>query len=280
MIIDPEGKVYGTHSGEGVYTLFDNVISSIVKDFEKIGMINRKPLVQIKTERSKVPETLLSFPGKIALDESGTELFVSDSNHNRILRIDIATRKVLDVIGTGEIGLKDGGFGDALFDHPQGLFVQERKIYIADTENHVIREADLETKQVKTILGTGEQSRSFSVTGAGRSVALNSPWDLTLHNGNMFIAMAGTHQIWKADLKTLEVEVFAGSGTENIIDGKLPDAALAQPSGITRDSSKLYFADSEVSAIRSADLDPSGSISTIIGKGLFEFGDVNGKYPV
>jgi hypothetical protein len=70
---------------------------------------------------------------------------------------------------------------------------------------------------------------------------------------------------------------YAGSGREARIDGSLAEAALAQPSGITSDGKKLYFADSEVSSIRSADLDPHGRVDTIVGEDLFEFGDRDGQ---
>ena len=60
------------------------------------------------------------------------------------------------------------------------------------------------------------------------------------------------------------------------MDGVLAEAALAQPSGITTDSKKLYFTDSETSAVRAADLDRAGNVETIVGLHLFEFGDVDG----
>ena len=91
--------------------------------------------------------------------------------------------------------------------------------------------------------------------------------------------MAGAHQIWTLDLSSLETKPFAGSGREDIIDGPLNEAAMAQPSGITTDGVKLYIADSEVSGVREIDLSPGGQVKTIIGKGLFEFGDIDGKYP-
>jgi hypothetical protein len=54
---------------------------------------------------------------------------------------------------------------------------------------------------------------------------------------------------------------------------------LSQPSGFTTDGALLYFTDPEASAIRSIPLDGSGEIKTIIGAGLFDFGDVDGAYP-
>jgi hypothetical protein len=106
---------------------------------------------------------------------------------------------------------------------------------------------------------------------------LNSPWDLTLYEGMLYIAMAGPHQLWRMNPKTGGIAPFAGTGREARIDGPLDQAALAQPSGITTDGKKLYFADSEVSSIRSADIDPTGKVETIVGEDLFEFGDKDGK---
>jgi sugar lactone lactonase YvrE len=52
---------------------------------------------------------------------------------------------------------------------------------------------------------------------------------------------------------------------------------LAQPCGITTDGTKLFFADSETSSVRSADIDPEGNVRTILGLDLFVFGDVDGS---
>jgi NHL repeat len=92
----------------------------------------------------------------------------------------------------------------------------------------------------------------------------------------IYIAMAGSHQIWGLDLKRELIGPFAGSGGENIVDGPAKDALLAQPSGITTDGALLYFADSETSSIRAVTLGPDAIVSTIVGCGLFEFGDQDG----
>ncbi len=108
-------------------------------------------------------------------------------------------------------------------------------------------------------------------------MALNSPWDAVLHDGKLYVAMAGPHQIWVLDPRTREARPYAGSGREDHLDGSLEKAALAQPSGITTNGTHLFFADSEVSSIRAAALPPGNAVSTIVGKGLFDFGDVDGR---
>jgi hypothetical protein len=60
------------------------------------------------------------------------------------------------------------------------------------------------------------------------------------------------------------------------VDGVLAEAQLAQSSGITTDGNKLYFTDSETSAVRAADLNSTGNVETIVGLHLLEFGYVDG----
>jgi len=187
---------------------------------------------------------------------------------------------VQDVIGSGELGMQDGSFEQATFNHPQGMALDSNLLYVADTENHAIRRVDLAARTVVTVAGTGEQAREFNRGGPGRSTPLSSPWDLVAHGGALYIAMAGSHQIWRMDLKTNAVGPYAGSGREGRIDGPLSAAALAQPSGITTDGETLYVADSEVSAVRAIALDPAGRVETVIGEDLFEFGDRDGDRSV
>src|SRR5262249_54704893 len=106
---------------------------------------------------------------------------------------------------------------------------------------------------------------------------LNSPWDLALVGGKLFIAQAGNHQIWALSLSDGEVAPFAGNGREDIQDGPPPASSFAQPSGLTTDGERLYVADSEVSAVRSLPLDGKGEVETLVGQGLFTFGDKDGS---
>ncbi|HKP86674.1 MAG TPA: thioredoxin-like domain-containing protein [Blastocatellia bacterium] len=281
MLIDPAGKVVGGQSGEGTYDLFDQAISKLIKSFDARGLLDRRPL-KLKLERHRAPSSMLAFPGKVLADEKSKQLFISDSNHNRIVVVSLDDNSVKETIGAGEIGMADGDFESATFNHPQGMAFDAdgNTLYVADTENHALRAVDFNKRSVTTIAGTGEQARTHATFGGqGRQTPLNSPWDLTLHDGMLYIAMAGPHQLWRMNPKTGGIAPYAGTGREARIDGPLDSAALAQPSGITTDGKKLYFADSEVSSIRSADLDPNGNVETIVGEDLFEFGDRDGKGP-
>ena len=272
MFIDPRGNVIGKHEGELTFEQFDTLISGMVAEFDELGIMQRSPL---PTTPPLGPQNDLSFPGKVLADEAGGRLFIADTNHNRII-VSSFDGDVKLVIGTGEEALVDGPLAQSAFNHPQGMAIDGDMLYVADTENHAIRRVDLQAGQVETIAGTGEQGYDRTGGRPGRSTSLSSPWDVVLHNGVVYIAMAGIHQLWSLDLETGIVGPYAGSGREAITDGPLATSALAQPSGITTDGERLFFADSETSAIRNCDLDPNGSVRTLIGLGLFEFGDVDG----
>jgi thiol-disulfide isomerase/thioredoxin len=276
-LIDPSGYVIGGVSGEGNFEVLDNVISEVIQSARAKGALDETPRPWA-LEKVKSPPSPLAFPGKVLADETSGRLFIADSNHHRIVIADLQGN-VLDIAGTGQEGHTDGTFLQATFDHPQGMALDGSYLYVADTENHQIRRLDLQQRVVETLLGTGQQARQFNVPGVGRAVAINSPWDVVVVGRRLYIAMAGFHQVWVLNLDDMEAQPFAGSGREDIVDGQRLEAAMAQPSGLATDGKTLYVADSETSSIRAVDLGFIGTMKTIIGEGLFEFGDQDGTGP-
>ena len=173
----------------------------------------------------------------------------------------------------------------ATFNRPQGMFLKDDTLYVADTENHAIRAVDLKEATVTTIAGTGKQAPQVfppGSSGPAKTTALCSPWDVIQIKGdkNLYIAMAGPHQIWKLDLDAGVVGVFAGSGYEDILDGSAARSKFAQPSGLATDGENLFVADSEVSGVRviTGIKDERGPlVRTVVGAGLFEFDDIDGR---
>ena len=154
-------------------------------------------------------------------------------------------------------------------------------LYVADVDNHAIRTIDLQTGQVETLVGTGNQaSRYPPVAGVAPDVELNSPWDLALAGDDLYIAMAGSHQIWQLGLEDGVLEPLAGSGGEGTLNGPRAGAELAQPSGLTLGpDNRLYFADSESSSIRWVELAgdfPEVGLLAGGDRNLFQFSDVDG----
>src|SRR6185312_4245869 len=107
--------------------------------------------------------------------------------------------------------------------------------------------------------------------------ALASPWDVVDVGNTLFITMAGVHQLWALDLKAGTIGVFAGTSREGIDDGnRLTQATLAQPSGIASDGTNLYWVDPESSSVRELAVDGKGDVRTLVGTGLFDYGNKDG----
>jgi len=274
MFIDPQGKVIGKHEGEFELEPFDELVGDMIREFDRLGQIDRK-LLPFQLEADRQAARALAYPGKIEADPAGNRLVVADSNHDRLLVLGIDGR-VIEAVGAGEPGFSDGSLHDATFNKPQGMAIDGDRIYVADAENHAIRIVDLAEKSVRTIAGTGEQSLYRHAGGDARQNPLNSPYDLALHDGVLYIAMAGFHQLWAMDLDSGRIAPYAGDGGEDIIDGPLAAARCAQPYGVKTDGRLVYFADSETSAIRTAGIGPGATVTTLVGTGLFDFGDSDG----
>ncbi len=280
VVIDPAGRVVGSVAGEGNYDLLDKTIGRVATQFKAAGKLDTTP-ARFALEAAKVPTTPLWYPGKVLADAEGKRLFIADSNHNRIVITDLSGN-VEAVAGTGVAGRKDGAFDEATFRNPQGMALRrspggEMTLYVADTNNHLLRALDLKKGTVTTLAGTGHQAPWGSRGGLVTAASLASPWDVHIIGEELYIAMAGPHQIWVMDLKTQRVTPYAGSGREARTDGPLTAAAFAQPSGLATDGKRIFVADSEISAIRAVDLPGFGkNVRTLAGGDLFDFGDKDG----
>ncbi|GCE11746.1 thioredoxin-like domain-containing protein [Tengunoibacter tsumagoiensis] len=275
IFLDPENRVIGRHEGEISPEGGKLLIQEMVDDFREHQLLEPRRLT---FTRQPAPQTLLAFPGKLAVDEAADRLIVSDSSHHRLLECSL-TGKIRQVIGNGEAGFQDGKLSEAQFRRPQGVVLHGEILYVADTENHAIRRVDLQRQQVETIAGTGEQYgliRNAPKSGSALTTALSSPWDLALNGQTLYIAMAGMHLVSALDLTRGEIAPFAGAGPEGIGDGPALEAFFAQPNGLALTSEDLFVADSETSAVRQITLKEPSLVKTLIGSGLFDFGDQDG----
>jgi thiol-disulfide isomerase/thioredoxin len=285
VLIDAKGNYQGAVSGEGHYDALDRVIGQLVEAHKARGELDLTPL-KFTPEMERPSTGPLLFPGKVLADAAGKRLFISDTGHNRIIQTSLEGADPV-TIGSGAEGFYDGAFDKSTFNRPQGMCLDGEALYVADTENHAIRAVDLKEKTVTTVAGIGSQAQGGiphpGSSGPAKTTPLNSPWDVIQLAGNkaLFIAMAGPHQIWKLDLGSETISVFAGAGIENIKDGTYATANFAQPSGLATDGEHLFVADSEVSGVRAITGigGRAPAVHTIVGQGLFKFGDIDGHGP-
>lgn len=271
VVVDPRGYVLGSHAGEFTAEMLEQVVDRALSAFESAGQLQPSPDDPHVEEPAIAPGTL-RYPGKVAVADG--RIAIADSGRDRVL-VGELTSDGLAVESTRVFG-GQGGFEDGSrprFARPQGLAFDGETLYVADAENHALRAIALGTGETRTIAGTGTQLRTRADLAAG---ALSSPWDVTAADGRVYVAMAGTHQIWSTDGQGRGLRVHCGSGAEALEDGPGANAALAQPMGIVAADGRLWFADAESSAIRWSDADENGRVETIVGTGLFDFGDRDG----
>ncbi len=262
IFIDPSGRVIGRHEGEIDAGRLSQLIDALLAEFPPAPAgapaWEHPPAAAPRDARS------LCFPGRaVPLPDGGHA--VSDTGNHRVLLLDRHGRVARVCGGPGE-GMADGPAGQARFRLPQGLVPHGQELLVADTGNHALRAVHLASGAVRTLAGDGRQGALWS-----------SPWGITLLGDRVLIAMAGAHQVAVWDIGAGRGSVLAGSGHEALRDGPLSQCAFAQPSGLVPapDGRTLYVADSETSAVRALDL-LEGTVRTLVGQGLFTFGDEDG----
>ncbi|MEL6248781.1 MAG: thioredoxin-like domain-containing protein [Cyanobacteria bacterium J06648_16] len=273
VFIDPQGYIVRQLSGERPADQLRQVLDPLIEGATADALHVSLPAAPA----CPVPATPLRFPSQILA--AADRLFVADTGHHRIVVADLSGQ-IQQRVGNGSAGLQDGDLQMAQFKQPQGMAwdAAKQSLYVADAGNHTIRCVDFAQQRVHTLAGTGEQGRAiFPHGGVGTTLPLNSPWDLVLVNQQLYIALAGIHQIWRMELATGRLETYIGTGAEGCVDGDRTVAAFAQPSGLDTDGQSLYVADSETSSIRRVSLGPNPVVETLCGSGaLFDFGDRDG----
>ena len=270
ILIDRQGTILGSISGGGKLPQLDQIIKHQLEKTNSRQLARKLPF---SPRRVREPQSVLSFPGRILATED--RLYIADSGHNRILALS-SRGDILHQFGSETAGFVDGNGTGAAFTNPQGMVLVDGFLYVADEGNHAIRRIHARTGDVDTIAGIGTVGKSApGVHDIPLKVALNSPSDVVFKEGKLYIAMAGLHQIWCLSLVANTIVVFSGSGREGLLDGPAMTAAFSQPSGLTLLFNRLYSVDAGTSAIREVDID-TGAVRTIVGEGLFSFGDQDG----
>lgn len=278
VFIDPHGRILGDLPGEPAADKLLVGVGEMIRHWRGTSP-GRPPALPLSVAAE--PASRFRFPAKIKpLRRAGqpTLWAIADAGHNQVVLCDDRGRE-LRRFGCGEPGFVDLCGDRCAFNSPQGLACAGRDIYVADTGNHAIRHIDIATGVVRTLAGTGERGPVLRRPEAGSDACLASVWDLECHDGRLFFANAGTHQLGRLDLGSGDLTPIAGTGTEGLLDGEAAAAELAQPTGLALDpGGRLFFTDSESSAVRVLIPEGGGRVRTLVGAGLFECGRRNGAF--
>jgi len=213
------------------------------------------------------------LPTAVVTDAAGN-IFLSDSNNNRVRRVDAVTGLISTVAGNGTPGFSGdhGPATQAMISTPAGLALDGAgNLYFADTGNHAIRRVDAGI--ITTVAGTGGV-QGYSGDGATASLAkLSLPEGIAFDAANdLFIADTGNNVIREVNAATRVISTVAGTGAEGYNqDGIQATAAfLSSPWNLSVSSdNSLYIADMGNNRIRK--VNPLGIISTVVGTGQSGF---------
>ncbi len=209
----------------------------------------------------------LNRPAGVAVDASG-DLFLADTDNDRIRRVDDATGVITTVAGNGTSGLSgdDGAATSAQINRPTGVAVDASgNLFLADTDNDRIRRVDAATGIITTVAGADDAS---TMPDSHTGIAVDAV-------GNLFFSDLENHSIRRIDAATGDVTIAAGDGTHDLtssefdrLAGDGSDATMAQlsrPTGVTVDGfGNLFFADEGNHRVRRVDA-ATGVITTVAG---------------
>ncbi len=192
----------------------------------------------------------------------GTDLYVADIGYSTIRKIALGSGVVTTFAGSaGNTGSADGDGTAATFNHPSGLATDGSNLYVADTNNHLIRKIVIGTGAVSTLAGTGSEG---SANGTGTVASFYYPNHLAVVGDNLYVVDSSNNLIRKIVISTEVVTTLAGSGSQGAADGTGTAASFNAPYGIASDGTNLYIGDGQNNMIRQVVIS-SGEVTTLAG---------------
>lgn len=187
IAVDPAGRLLICDIGNHRIRRVD-LSSGTIETFGGTG--ERQPTV----DGAPVKGTSLNGPRTIAFDREGN-LYLALREGNAIYRIAPKVETIHHIAGTGEQGYSgDGGPArTATLAGPKGLACARGRLYVADTENHVIRCIELKTGVITTVLGTGR--RGDGPEPDPLRCALSRPHGVLVDNGVLYVGDSEAHRI-------------------------------------------------------------------------------------
>jgi len=219
-------------------------------------------------------QSSVGYSESIAFDSAGNS-YIADSYGSQILKVSTAGT-VTVAAGNGTLGYSgDGGPAtSAALYQPEGVFVDgSGNIFIADTENSVIREVIAATGNIQTVVGTSYEAAGGSSCQAGGdggpalSAFLCLPYSVFVDSaGDIFIADFGNSAIREVSASNGNIQTIAGTpGTPGYVDGvQATSGQLDLPAGVYVDASgNIFISDTFNSVIRV--VNPGSQPVTIAG---------------
>ena len=217
-------------------------------------------------------EASFRFPRGVAVDAAGN-LFIADTQNNRIRRVDAVSGVITTVAGNGGQGYSgdDVLATQASLNYPYGVAVDEGgNLFISDSSNWRIRRVDAVSGIITTVAGGDYHGPESGDGGPATAWSLSYPDAVAFDAaGNLFVAEASRHSIRRVDAVSNVITTVAGTGSGGYSGdgGPATAACLYYPHGVAVDGAgNIFIADYGNNRVRRVDA-ASGVITTIAGTG-------------
>jgi hypothetical protein len=184
-----------------------------------------------------------SFDAPKGITTDGVNLYLADANNHTVRKIDIASGTVTTIAGmAGKKGSSDGKGAAARFNRPYGITTDGSNLYVTDSNNHCVRQINIESGAVTTL--AGGVGRIGYIDGTGKQARFFIPEGITTDGSNLYVADTHNHSLRKIVLGSAVVTTIAGlSGSPGLLDDIGTKARFSYPKGITTDGHNLYVVD-------------------------------------
>ncbi len=211
----------------------------------------------------------LYYPAAVALDSSGN-LFIADTDNCRVRKLVISSNTITTYAGNGTCGYTGDGSlatGAEIY-YPQGLAADSSgNLFIADTNNYVIREVTKSSLKISTVAGNHTYGFSGD-SGPATSAELTNVYSLAVSGTTVTIADNNNYRIRQFTVGG-NISTVAGTGSAGFCGdaGKATAACFNQPTGVAISGSNIYVADQYNYRIRLFTV--GGNINTVAGNGSY-----------
>ena len=214
-------------------------------------------------------------PQGIAIDPAGLILYVADTGNHKIRKIVISTGAVTTLAGSGAVGSTNDATGTlASFSGPAGLVVDSgnANIYVADTQNSIIRQISLSgTNAVTTLAGSAGLTALTNDTGS--AARFNKPQAVAINGSSLIVADTSNHAIRTVSLPGAVAATLAG-GQLGRSDGTGVLADFFSPAGVAVSGANAFVTDAS-NTIRQIVIG-SGVVTTVAGDAFSAAGATDG----
>lgn len=246
LLLDARGFVRFSGAGEPRRDRLANAVTTLLRTFDGGGIAAAAPAVAPCAARE--PARLIPT-GLLATDEG---VWVAAAGHHRVYCVG-RDGAVLRTVGSGHAGGTDGPSQVASFAAPAGLAAHGDHLVVADPQAHTLRAIDLRDGHVVTWCGAGERGIDRRGGGFGVGQLLAAPTAVASYEGLLYVAQAGTHQLWQFDVDTGAASAWLGAKGRALRDGH-DEATFVEPAGLAVAHDSLLVADAGHGALRRVEM--------------------------